>query len=128
MTIISTKTLFLHPQFCINEFYEWIDLLFQTFPHAMISDDQCHAKKQMLCPSLSSNTIVGKLPHDDTNDPRNISTSTNCIISKSTNGRIEENSNSLTTLVLPIRSPEVTSSTMRNEINNPIESKSEYKE
>ena len=94
----------------------------------MKSDDQCHAKKQMLCPSLSSNTIVGKLPRDDTNDPRNISTSTNCIISQSRNDRKEENSNSLTTLVLPIRSPEVTSSTMRSEINNPIESKPEYKE
>ena len=97
-------------------------------PHAIKSDDQCHAKKQMLCPSLSSNTIVGKLPHDGTIDSCNMSTSTNCIISKSKNDRKEENSNSLTTLVLPIRSPEVTSSTIRSEINNPIENKSEYKE
>ena len=94
----------------------------------MKSDDHCHAKKQMLCPSFSSHALTGKLSYNGTNDLRNISTSSNCIISKRrTNGKIE-NSNSMTTLVLPIASPEVTSSSICNQINNPIETKSEYKE
>lgn len=93
----------------------------------MQADDQCHAKKQTLCPSSSSHAIeVGRQSHYHSTHSRNISTP-NCLSSNLNNERQEDNSNSMTTLVLPIGSPD-TSSSLQNQLNNHIESQSEYKQ
>ena len=93
----------------------------------MQTDDQCNAKKQMLCPSSSSHAIeVGSQSHYHTIYSRNISTP-NCLSSNLKNEGQEDSSNSMTTLVLPIGSPD-TSSSLQNQLDNHIESQSEYKE